>query len=451
MSGLVATMRLVQQPATVVVEAKVAEAVEETIERTLSSPEFFAEVTADIRNLAQAVKDIRAGFRAVADDLVAFDNDEDKDKDSVVLRLRPQWLGYQAVYIRCHTGEEPPERTMIRQYTEAILTDVDPSKFEDVREELRGFLKKLDEKAPTAQQTQGDLEKLADDAKTHLRNVEKKFESISDEKAKLGIMAFSGLLLGGACAIVAMFVLVPNAGKQDAVKQIGVVGAGYCGVQGWLLHRQGTSKSSSLCTECGIEMKECRLDIANKKDRHRELLGHEAALTQTKERITALAEKLDTISAIWRVLKCDMQQLQEQLALVVDPDVQVTKRFLKKLRRPREVYNWLADLLELYANGKFELSFSLKTSFYTLVLPGLILSFLSNMHIACMPARTRRYRARRGTSTSHSFRGSTFDFEGTATSLALAFWPLLQNVFNTTTGFLTICDSLAGAGRDTRR
>ena len=74
-----------------------------------------------------------------------------------------------------------------------------------------------------------------------------------------------------------------------------------------------------------------------------------------------------------------MQQLQEQLALVVDPDMQVTRvstrvfaacytrvrvvsddrciqRFLKKLRRPREVYNRLADLLELYAKGKFELS-----------------------------------------------------------------------------------------------
>ena len=49
-------------------------------------------------------------------------------------------------------------------------------------------------------------------------------------------------------------------------------------------------------------MEECRVDIVHKKDRHRELLGHEAALTQTKERIAALAEKVDTITAIWRVV-----------------------------------------------------------------------------------------------------------------------------------------------------
>ncbi len=45
----------------------------------------------------QTVKDIREGFRAVADDLVAFDNEEYKDKDGEVLRLRPQWLEYQVV------------------------------------------------------------------------------------------------------------------------------------------------------------------------------------------------------------------------------------------------------------------------------------------------------------------------------------------------------------------
>ena len=54
-----------------------------------------------------------------------------------------------------------------------------------------------------------------------------------------------------------------------------------------------------------MEMEECRVDIVHKSNRHRELLGHEAALTQTKERIAALAEKVDTITAIWRVVSLD--------------------------------------------------------------------------------------------------------------------------------------------------
>ncbi|KAI1789277.1 hypothetical protein LXA43DRAFT_589935 [Ganoderma leucocontextum] len=378
MSSPVTTMHLTQRSTAIVIEAKVGETVEEAVERTLSSPEFSAQVTADIRNLAQTVKDIREGFRAVADDLVGFDNEEYKDKDGEVLRLRPRWLGYQTTFddiLETSHRNALAASAMIRQYTEAILTDVDPSEFDDLREELQGFLRKLEEKAPTAQQTQGDLQKLADDvrsfkavidetlwkagdkcvsdineAKGHLKDLDKKLESINVGKTNLGVLAVSGLLLGGACAIVAMFVLAPSAGKVvlDAVKEIGVVGAGYCGIRGWLLHQQST--------KCEIEMEECRIDIVHKRDRHRELLGHEAALTQTKGRITALAEKVDTITAIWRVLKCDMQQLQEQLALVVDPDMHVTRRFLKKLRRPREVYNRLADLLELYAKGKFELS-----------------------------------------------------------------------------------------------
>ena len=106
MSTLVAAMRLAQQQPTVTVVASDGtrpevrlreEAVEEAVERALSSPEFAAQVTTDIRNLAQTVKDIRAGFRAVADDLVGFDNEEYKDKDGEVLRLRPRWLGYQEV------------------------------------------------------------------------------------------------------------------------------------------------------------------------------------------------------------------------------------------------------------------------------------------------------------------------------------------------------------------
>lgn len=97
MSSSVSTMQVAQQSTTVVVGVKLREAIEEAVERTLSSPEFSAQVTADIRNLAQTVKDIREGFRAVADDLVGFDNDEYKDKDGEVLRLRPRWLGYQTV------------------------------------------------------------------------------------------------------------------------------------------------------------------------------------------------------------------------------------------------------------------------------------------------------------------------------------------------------------------
>lgn len=49
-------------------------------------------------------------------------------------------------------------------------------------------------------------------------------------------------------------------------------------------------------------MKECREDVAQNIVRHRELLGHRAALSRTKERITTLAERVDTITSIWRVV-----------------------------------------------------------------------------------------------------------------------------------------------------
>ncbi|EJF58342.1 hypothetical protein DICSQDRAFT_128919 [Dichomitus squalens LYAD-421 SS1] len=363
---------------TFVVEVEARDPVEDAIERILASPEFSQGIASDTRDLSQTAKYIREGFRMVASALITFDSEQYRDRDGEVLQLRPQWLVYQAdadTSGRSEAFDEILEKShcnalaassMIRQYTQTILTDVDPSELEDLRDELQGFLKKLDEKAPTARRTQGDLQKLADDvrsfkavidetlakaegkcvsdidgAKDHLQKLHKKLESINDDKATLGVLAVGGLLAGGTCAIAAMFLLAPSASESimAMIKEAGAFGLAYCGIEGWNLHKQGS--------QCVIEMKDSQVDVVQKTDRHCELLGHQAALSQTKQKITALAERVDTIISIWRVLKCDMQQLQEQLTLVVDPDMKVTKRFVKKLSRPREVYNRLADLLEL--------------------------------------------------------------------------------------------------------
>ncbi|PIL30070.1 hypothetical protein GSI_07787 [Ganoderma sinense ZZ0214-1] len=391
MSSPIATMHLTQQPATIAVKAEAREAIEEAIERTLSAPEFSAQITVELKNLGKTVRDIRRGFRAVADDLVSFDDHEYKDKDGKVLRLRPLWLGYLETFddiLKRSRRNAIAASSMIRQYTQAILTDVDPSEFEDIRDELRGFLKasrfnKIDRKALAAQQTEGELTELAgsvrsfravvdntiykaqgrcisdiNKATSHLESLEQNIQSINNEKTELGFRALDGLyLLGGTCALFTMFVCAPSAEKvfTDLIQKIGLefgvpaaILAGYCGLQGWLLHQQGTEHET--------EMEECRIDLVHKEKRHNDLLGHTAALVQTKEKITALAKKVDTITLIWTVLKSDMQELQEQLAWVADPDMEITKRFLKKLRCLRQVYSRLADLLELYAKRKFELS-----------------------------------------------------------------------------------------------
>ena len=96
MSNYVAAIHYVQQ-STIIVEGKVREAIEEAVERTLASPEFSDSVAFDIQNLAQTVREIREGFRVVADGLISFDNEMYCGRDGEVLQLRPRWLAYQAV------------------------------------------------------------------------------------------------------------------------------------------------------------------------------------------------------------------------------------------------------------------------------------------------------------------------------------------------------------------
>ena len=96
MSNYVAAIHYIQQ-STIIVEGKVQEAVEEAVERTLASPGFSDSVAFDLQNLAQTVREIREGFRVVADGLIGFDNGMYCGRDGEVLQLRPRWLEYQAV------------------------------------------------------------------------------------------------------------------------------------------------------------------------------------------------------------------------------------------------------------------------------------------------------------------------------------------------------------------
>ena len=90
------TLTIVQQSVSAL-DARPAEAVEAAVEKALTSSAVTSAVTADIQNLAQTVKDIRQGFRTVADGLLSFDSSDYKDTNGTVLRLRPTWLAYQAV------------------------------------------------------------------------------------------------------------------------------------------------------------------------------------------------------------------------------------------------------------------------------------------------------------------------------------------------------------------
>ncbi|EJF58340.1 hypothetical protein DICSQDRAFT_173023 [Dichomitus squalens LYAD-421 SS1] len=382
MSRAITVVQHTEQPA-LVLKTRSVNVVEAAVEQALTSPAVANAVNADIKNLAQTVKGIRQGFRAVADGLIGFDSSRYVDKNKEVLQLRPTWLEYQTRFDKILEESHRnalAASSMIRQYTEAILTDVDPSEIEDLRDELRGFLQKLNEKAPTARRTYGDLQQLADDvrsfkaviddilgkaedkcnedvkmAKDHLQNLEKMLQSVNDERTVLTsiskhVLANSALLAGGLSAITAICVLSPTAG-MILIEALGVGVAIDAGV-----YKYRDSNLLGANTQYSSELIESWFDLKYQESRHRELVGHGAALAQTKERIDALAEKIDTITEIWQVLKCDMQQLQEELELVVDPSMSITKRFLKKLRHPREVYNRLADLLELYAKGKFYLS-----------------------------------------------------------------------------------------------
>ncbi|KAL1948606.1 hypothetical protein VTO73DRAFT_10412 [Trametes versicolor] len=251
------------------------------------------------------------------------------------------------------------------QYSRALLTDATVEEIPDIKIELEGFMKELESKEEVALQTQNSFKTLAEDVRlfsvvleeslqragaqltseltatrARLSELNERLDAAYSKMRGMGIACVSCHAAGAIGAVIALFTLNPFVAVAAVGSIIGGIGTG----GEYLSAKEEAEKIDK-------DIKNCKNDLDELLDKEQFLREYQRSLGATQEDISALADKIDVISNIWRSLKVDMQKLHEELKLVLAGTV-VTRRFLKKLQVAREVYTILAKLLEEYARGQ---------------------------------------------------------------------------------------------------
>ncbi|KAH9887219.1 hypothetical protein C8Q73DRAFT_256746 [Cubamyces lactineus] len=345
--------------------------ISEHFAEALRKPEVQEQTIKDIRELTKTVKEIKEAFRRIGEGFVEFDGAKFLDNDNNLLQLGGQWREYQTRFqdiLDRSFDNASRAAAFMHQYSKAILTDVDQSCYGDLQIELQAFVKKLESKAAEALQTKNEFTRLADDlrlfaqtveeavkkagarldndltaARAHLHNLQAQLEEVYHKMKNMGIACVASLAVGAVAAGVAIITLSPVAMFFAVTSVISALTTGI---------KYAEAKKEA--TRIEGEIQECNRKIAELMAKEQLLKKYQEGLEATKKEITGLAGKVDTIANIWQYLRSDMIQLSEQLALATDPDMPVTKRFLRKVAATRELYMKLATLLDMYAKSRPE-------------------------------------------------------------------------------------------------
>ncbi|KAL1943855.1 hypothetical protein VTO73DRAFT_3673 [Trametes versicolor] len=347
------------------------DSITEHFAEALQKPEVKEQAIKDIRNLTKTIKEIRAGFEHIAGTFVGFDSAKFLDKENNVLQLGGTWHGYFErfnVIVEESFKNATAAAAFMKMYSNALLTDVDQASFGDLQIELQAFVAKLEAKAQDALRTQNNFATLATDlrlfesvvedairkagarvgddltaARARLSTLQNQLAEVSSKMSSMGIACVSSLAVGAVSAGIAIFTLSPVAMFMAVSSVISAVGTG-------IKYAEAKKEASRLESE----IQECNNQIAELMAKEELLNKYRQSLDATKRDIEGLAGKIDTIAGIWQYLKTDMLLLKEQLALSVDPDMPITRRFLKKIAATRELYVKLGTLLDMYAKGQVE-------------------------------------------------------------------------------------------------
>ncbi|KAJ3007918.1 hypothetical protein NUW54_g3358 [Trametes sanguinea] len=345
------------------------DAISDKFEEAFNKPEVQEQAIKDIRDLTKNVREIKEMFSKIGVGFVEFDNANFLDKDNKVLKLGPQWREFQdrfQVILDKSFDNASAASAFMQIYSKAILTDVNAEDRAALKEELQGFVTKLEAKAADALDTKNDFTRLAEDirvftavieetlkkasgrltadmdiVKAKLESLRKQLEEVQAKMKSMGIACVASLAVGAVAAGVAIFTLSPAAMFLAVSSVFSAIGTGIKVAQ--------AKKEAAKLEE---DIKKAEAELAELLAREQLLAKYQGSLEGTKKDVMGLAAKVDTIAGIWQYLKGDMVSLHEQLSLSVDPDMPLTSRFMRKIKATREVYMRLATLLDMYAKGQ---------------------------------------------------------------------------------------------------
>ncbi|TFK88638.1 hypothetical protein K466DRAFT_65397 [Polyporus arcularius HHB13444] len=256
----------------------------------------------------------------------------------------------------------------MRQFTVAMLEDVDECDYATMKEELEAFTIILSEREQDARKATKHFSQLADDiylfasridlvhedadvhtketlhaAKHRMADLHVGLEQISSDTNK---MAAACLASFRAPAILGVGVAVVTLSPDTFVRAI--MSAATLG------HPSSSSqfvKMRHRKNDLTTEMKTCSKEIMQLMDQA-DMLGHyKALLIRMQSELKEHSSKIDIFVNIWRSLKMDLYSFEEQLRHTVSSKSKITKLFQMKIASSRELYTTLTFSFQQYAKG----------------------------------------------------------------------------------------------------
>ncbi|KAI0715873.1 hypothetical protein C8T65DRAFT_828476 [Cerioporus squamosus] len=348
-----------------------SEAIQDKFKEAIQSRAVQDTTVHAIKELNSTVHCIRQDFRRIRQDLQSFDNAGYRGKDGDVLQLSPEWDKMHEHFheiLDTSRDNATEAAAFMRQFTVAMLQDVDECDYATLRDELANFTMTLAKKEQNARKAKKDFSQLADDvylfanridlvieeADAHIReeihatqhriaDLHVRLEQVSSDTNKMAAACLASLATTALGVGLVIMTLSPDA---FVLAITSAAALGHATSQLVKLRREKKDIKQ--------ELKTCTENMMQLTDRQDTLCRYKASLAGTQSDIKELSSKISTFANIWQSLKADLHSFNEQLGQSVNPNARITKIFQKKIASTRELYNTLIFLLEQYAKGSVD-------------------------------------------------------------------------------------------------
>ncbi|OSD08802.1 hypothetical protein PYCCODRAFT_1462983 [Trametes coccinea BRFM310] len=341
-----------------------------TFEEAFARPDVQEQAGKDIRGRIQNVQDLKEIFAKIGMSFIGFDNANVPDEGSQALKLSPRWCEFEERFhaiVDKSCDEVCAASVFMQVYSRTILTDVNAEDRATLGEELRSFMSKLDAKAADAFNVRAESTRLAEDVRAYIPVIEEalalarsrltvdadstkamlsslheKLRQIQHNMNSIGTTCAAHLAAGAGAAGLAIGTLSPAAIFIAAASIYNAIGTDV-----------DASIQAKEMAELERAIKQCDANMDKITAKEQILARHQADLSTIKMDIIRLVTKLDMIAMgdLWSSLKSDMHDLDTQLSLSVDPNMPLESRLLRQIKASRELYAFLATLLEMYVKG----------------------------------------------------------------------------------------------------
>ncbi|OSD08805.1 hypothetical protein PYCCODRAFT_1485202 [Trametes coccinea BRFM310] len=335
-------------------------------EEALGRPEVREQARKDIHERTKNAQEMKETFTLIGMGLTEFDNANFLDKDDKPLKLGAQWRELQhRLYTVLDKDHEDAftVSTFMQIYSMNILADVLTDDRATLREQLQGFVTELDKRAARAVNARVESKRLAEDIRVFTVNVEETLmmarsrltTDVELDKARLESLheqmqrqdspfpsqgrACTAHLAAAGAAGVAISTLSPAAMFLAAACVYDAIGSD--------LHATQSKEIQDL----EQQIKQRDAELSELVAREQLLAKYQAKISNMQKDILSLATKVDPMIQVelWNLVP--LVRLANSITSHCH-GVGLRQRFMRQVKASRELYRFLAALLDMYGKGQ---------------------------------------------------------------------------------------------------